>query len=358
MAQTDTALAAKSEPPRAASDDTDLGAWLVAIWRTRHSMLLAALLTFMALFGLLAFTRAAIPVTQTFRSAVQFVFTGYEKSKYPNGSPFSINDLLAPSILQQVYQQNRIGSFGIDQKTFISAFSVSPYAPGYNEAIARYQERVSDRKLSFTERKEIEEAMKADLTMMGSKGAMLEFNVATRIPLPPQTAEKVLSDTMREWARYNIEQRGVINMPAAVSELQRFDVSKLDTSEPLIVAELVHDGIGRLDKQLQSLIDKSGESAIIDEKTGHTPTSLIRASQITRQYELVDLFAQILSAKDFLDREGLIAFLKLRLTEAERNLKDANQRAQSASEAFNLYAHKSGQNRSPGCESHEYGQFF
>ena len=73
------------------------------------------------------------PPMTTYSEAVAFTFPQSEKGRYPNGSPFSITDLVNRNVLDQVWRDNKLEGQGVSFQSFSNSVSVVAFAD--NEAL-------------------------------------------------------------------------------------------------------------------------------------------------------------------------------------------------------------------------------
>jgi hypothetical protein len=67
----------------------------------------------------------------------EFIFLGAHEEKYPNGSPFSLSDVIAPVVLNRVYEKDGLEEF-TDRQTFVGSFTIEPYTPGQQFILTKY----------------------------------------------------------------------------------------------------------------------------------------------------------------------------------------------------------------------------
>src|SRR2546425_149878 len=88
---------------------------LRATWRIP---LIATAVLFIVIVAGLAVLRVVLPSTTTFVSQLHFTFPSAEAGRYPNGVPFSINEILDPAVLDVVYNQLELDKYGLERKNF------------------------------------------------------------------------------------------------------------------------------------------------------------------------------------------------------------------------------------------------
>lgn len=270
-------------------DGIDLKQLFSAIWQTRKLVLACVLIAAVALAGLIAMLRIALPTEQIFQHRIAFTFDGAEKRIYPNATVFSINDLLAPAVLKKVYEDNDLAAQNIKFENFISMVSVYPFAAGFDRVVARYQARLSDRNLTFTERVEIEKDMQKELDARQSHSAQVRLTVRKRIGISKELGQKIVRDIPATWARIGIEQRGILKFVGGFESENLVDETLLNSLDYMLVIDLLRSYLKRLDVYIEKIEDIGGYQTIVDEKSGHTVNSLRRAAMDLSTFKLKEL---------------------------------------------------------------------
>ena len=276
----------ENKPPTHTDPDGEinLGELFSAIWRTRTLVLGAVVISALILAGLLAVLRAAIPTQQIFKQAITFTFQGIEKKKYPNDSKFSLADIIAPFVLNEVYKQNNLSKQGIKLHRFTSSVSIHSYSLNYEAVLNRYRARLSAKKLQFSERQEIEKDMHKELKRLQGKNALLQIRLKKRLGISKNLGRKLLHDIFSTWARLSIEQLGVLKLPEGFENKELINLFQLDNLSQNASINLLMDAVGRCKKQIDILQSFGGGQTISDTQSGHTVSSLMRVMEIFELY--------------------------------------------------------------------------
>ena len=99
---------------------------LGATWRI--PLVATIVLVVLAIAALVAL-RASFPPTRVYLSQFHFTFPSAESGRYPNNTPFTINEILDPAILDVVYDQLELGKYDVDRNLFYGSFSIRPFVP-------------------------------------------------------------------------------------------------------------------------------------------------------------------------------------------------------------------------------------
>src|SRR5262249_57530114 len=87
-------------------------------------------------------------------------FPGVETDRYPNDTRFTINEILDPAILDQVYNDLELNRFGVSHEAFYSAFSIRPFSPTEGEIVDLFRQQLADRRLTFVDRGRLQQQLR------------------------------------------------------------------------------------------------------------------------------------------------------------------------------------------------------
>jgi len=79
-------------------------------------------------WGIWAASYLSRPVPLSYSFPVTFAFPGIDHSNYPNGSVFQRADLIAPSVIKEVFERNKLNQYGLSLDDFYPMIRISPYA--------------------------------------------------------------------------------------------------------------------------------------------------------------------------------------------------------------------------------------
>ena len=145
-----------------AESELKLSDILAVWWKTRVRIFLLALAGGVVAAAALLVAFLLRPSQQMATVDVRLLFSGVDKGQYPNGTPFSAQDIVATSILQQVYEQNHLGKF-IKFDDFKSSFSVLESNEATERLRREYGPKLDDRRLTSPERSKIEDEFQGKL---------------------------------------------------------------------------------------------------------------------------------------------------------------------------------------------------
>ena len=174
--------------------------------RHRVALVLGLALIFLSGFGLVGSAWWVAPVTRVLSVDISLGFLGAQDGKYPNGLPFSPEDLLDPAVLRAVYDQHQISSY-IQFPEFQSALSISQDSKDLQAVIREYEPRLRDGKITGPDRQALEAEYRSRLRNAASTLYILSWYESEKFPsrVPKEVKAKVLLDIPKVWANRAIE---------------------------------------------------------------------------------------------------------------------------------------------------------
>ena len=174
-------------------------------WRARACLFVHALLAAVVGAGLLLVVYLGASSQQAVTMGVRLRFNGVERGQYPNGMPFSPQDLVSTSVLQKVYDRNDLGTF-IKFEDFKDAFSVLETNVAIERLRRDFDSKLNDKKLTAVERNRVEEEFQGKIRALRNGDFRLVGLLGGRFKTwKPELAGKVLNDIMETWVE---ESRG------------------------------------------------------------------------------------------------------------------------------------------------------
>ena len=127
-------------------------------------------------------------------------FRGAQDGQYPNGLPFSAEELLDPAVLQAVYGRHNLQQW-IEFPAFESSLSISQSSDDLRGIVRDYSSRLNDSKLTGPDRQALEQEYRSRLRSASSTLFKLAWFDAGRSPrVPLDVKAKVLADIPVIWA--------------------------------------------------------------------------------------------------------------------------------------------------------------
>lgn len=177
----------------------------------------------------------SLPVERVGLVGVRLLFEGADRGRYPNGTPFSADELIARPVLRTLYDNKselaKRGSFD----EFASAFFVWRSARDVEIVHATYRARLADPKLSPVDRSRIETEYRARLE---SAGGEPELVLGMRQPwndvaLSEEEVGQLLDATLQAWVQAAETTQGVLRHDIDVPA-QNGEDGRVESAEVLI----------------------------------------------------------------------------------------------------------------------------
>jgi len=167
---------------------------------------------------------------------VRFFFQGVDEGRYPNGSPFSPQDLVATPVLEEVYGANEVERFTRFDR-FARNFLLAPNNLALSTLEAEYSAKLHDPKLSVAERQSLEQEFRDRVGALRTSSYRLAYHGSDSNTLPPALMEKVLLDVPLAWARYSAEKRHVLAYDVPLTTATTYQGAAGDHQSLLLAAE-------------------------------------------------------------------------------------------------------------------------
>lgn len=254
----------------------------MAIPKMALGLLLGAVLA----IGVLTALRWVMPPLATYRSGVTITMSSATDGRYPNGAKFAFTDLRSPLVLDEVYRQNDLGTYGLKLEDFVGMISVSPYSPAFQSAVVRFQAQLANKTLTFEERRSIEEDFRNTINSLNSTGMLVSFTVPDAGKIPENLAKKVVDDIPAKWAEIYIERLGVANMPLPASGADIVDADLIGTLDYPLAYDYLTSRVDIVLGQIQSLQNYSGFLTFVSEKSGKSIDDLQRSLDSLAEFKL------------------------------------------------------------------------
>ena len=106
----------------------DLMGLVLNAWKTRGVWVISIVIVSLLFWGWWSIKQMNAIAPLTYSLPIQLNFEGVDRNTYPNGSPFSRSDLLAPNVVQSVFEQNNLDQYGLTLDAFSTQVRLTPYA--------------------------------------------------------------------------------------------------------------------------------------------------------------------------------------------------------------------------------------
>jgi len=318
------------------TNEIDLKDLLRAILATRAWVVIALLVVTVGYWAVQTLVNFAIPTVHTYSSRINLVFKGVQNGNYPNGSPFSINDIVAPVVLNRVYDEDGLSAY-INREDFDNAFSIAPYTPDRAFILKKYSDQLGSSKLTSAEIDALQTQLNSDLNNAARGSVALSFSSTKIANVPKSLIEKVLRDVPKEWARHMVEDVGVARFDQQIYTDKVVDSKMFESVDYLISFEMLLDRVSLLEDNIDKIKNMPNGLAVIDDKTGSSVTDLEKAVSDVQKYQIAPLVNQVKSLGIAKDPEVVRLYFQNELQQMDRDKQTLQQNKQDIEDAYASY---------------------
>jgi hypothetical protein len=295
-----------------ADDEINLADLARKVWATRKVWLASMVLVTAGFVAFWAYKHLADPVRYTYGKPIQLVFKGVDAGQYPNGSSFRMADVIAPSVLHQVYQDNRLEEFNLSEEAFQRAFTVAPYAVDEALIIAKHTGVLDNKKASTQDIENAQTALKQELNQARNRALQIRFS-PIGVALPDTVITKVLDDVARVWAEKAIQERGVLELDINLHTHRLFSAEQLAALDYPIAVILLRERAQLLERNIQNLLSLPNALSTRDQESQLSLSDVDQKLEEIRNYELDMLEALVLQRMVYRDLDTTVLYLQERM---------------------------------------------
>jgi hypothetical protein len=221
------------------NDEIDLALLFQKLWAERLVVVLSVILIGFLGAGYFLSSWVKHPPISTVAIEIRFNFPSIQNGTYPNGQPFSLNDVVAPAILNQVFIKQNLEEFGLTRTSFIEAIQIAPYGTNREFIESKFKSALGSKNLSAAEIDELNANYAEALAAANLRFARLSFKVKTGLAIPQGVMSAVIKAIPAIWARESIESYGVLDI--ALANIGELDSGLINNYEYLVSAQYLDD---------------------------------------------------------------------------------------------------------------------
>lgn len=226
------------------------------------------------------------PPMTAYSEVVSFTFPQSEKGKYPNGSDFSVSDLVNRTVLESVWRENKLESQGMSLADLEAAVSIVPYADNEMFIRSKYQGMLARKNLSTADISSMERDFRLELEGHAKKNALLSLTVPFSSSISGSLAIKIIRDIPETWSKQAIQQLGVVSMPVADGEAVKDEVLK--KGSPFQIVDYFYKSADGLALTLNRISAYPGGDTLKDPETGLSVEDLKHQVAELNRYWVLD----------------------------------------------------------------------
>ncbi|TQV84239.1 hypothetical protein FKG94_06160 [Exilibacterium tricleocarpae] len=328
----------ESDPVRAAqSDEIDLLGLFRSICRTWRHLFAAVIVVSVGYAGWVSLKVLVHKPSVNVNKAIKLTFVGVEKGIYPNGAPFQLADVIAPVIIQEVFERHNLLESGITVDEFRRSLNVEPYAPTYALIVDRYKMLLSNSKLTVPEVEALEKRLSAELAAAVSGAAMLTMSL-DRFEVSPERAHQIVSDLPATWAQYSIANKGVLHLDIELASAKSIDRELINAVDYMVISDLLKEKTGLVETNIELLSEFDGAATLKDPDTGMGLADLKQALEDLRRYVIDDLMSPIRSLGLTRNRDLSLYYYEDKKQRLSEDIRLLQSQAELIRQAFEKYS--------------------
>jgi len=307
---------------------------MIDFLRARFVQLSAiAVITGMISLGACYFIRMAAGTTKLATYEFAFSFDGATENKYPNGTPFSPQDVLAAPVLDAVYATMHLQG-KIEPGDFRSAFTITRGGTELRMLQSDFEQKLANTKLTVAERGPLETQYRAALAALRTGTFMLTGDF-TNTKLNDLEIERIMSAVPMAWAEFAQKIRGVAIYDISVPTMT--DADKLTSdSDYLIAAETLRSISRRTSACAEILMNQPGGKLVRD-TTGKVLEDLHAEVEASYRVDVLPTYTNFLRLAYAQDPARVNEVFSNRMATSQRAVDMAEAEAKITTNAFQNY---------------------
>jgi hypothetical protein len=345
----------KQAPEIYANDEIDLIALFQKLWAERLVVLLSVVIVGLLGVGYFLNSWFKQPQVSISNLEVRFNFPGIQNATYPNGQPFSLNDLVAPAILNHVFSKQNLREYGLSSNDFIEAVQIAPYATNRVFIESKFKSGLNNKKLSVAEIDELNTNYSKALDAASLRFARLTFTIKSSLALPENVMTSVLTAIPATWARESIERYGVLDI--ALATIGELDTGLIDNYEYLVSAQYLDDYLQYVTKSAKVLQEDEVGRLLVDLKTKLSVDDIIEALSTLKEFHVNVLQRSFAVVPVVRNREEASFYLNNQIIIDEERLDQLRRQAAVVDQAYSQLLDSSGRDISINNQQNSNAQY-
>lgn len=260
-------------------------------------------------------------------------FAGSESGRYPNGLAFSKSDVAAGSVVDLVYDANKIQEY-CSREAFRGAFFVEQHSDQSSFLDAEYRIRLADRNLTAVDRERLQVEYEAKRAALPIQFRLVFVKPAECSDLPQVAVNKAMTEVLSTWANESEARRGVLNLQVEVLTPSVMDINLSQDGSRLLKADLIRTGLWRVVANIDTVRDLPGAELV---RLGENKMTFVEMRNKVVDLVRSRLEPLVVNAGQSLARQSLL-WVTETVAAAEREQRAAEGRAQAYHMALREYS--------------------
>ena len=299
-------------------EDINLFTLLTGLWEHKNKILVRAFSVLFFLLILAGILYSVLPKYTVIKLPFSLSFQGIDKHQYPNGMNFSIHDIISTPVLQSLYDKYNLKEF-VSFPDFKASFIIKQKNDRLKELEKEFNAKLDDKKLTYAERKAIEDEFSKRKSVLKSNVFYLEYINTSKLstPIPKEIIDDILNDILITWAQQAEEKRHVLNYRNNLLSPQVIDNAEIDRFDYLIAADMLHMFLNATTDNLKYIRSLPGGDKIkID---GRSANDYIFDMRKLKAFYLDQSIRSIATYALYKDKDLVKVYIDSRLIDLERN---------------------------------------
>ena len=307
---------------------------IIHFLRARFVQLFAiAVITGMISLGAGYFIRMAAGTTKLATYEFAFSFDGAEENKYPNGIPFSPQDILAAPVLDAVYATMHLQG-KIEPTDFRSAFTIARGGTELRLLQSDFEQKLANTKLTAAERTPLETQYRAALAGLRT-GTFVLTGDFTNTKLSDLEIERIMSSVPMAWADFAQKIRGVAIYDISVPTLT--DADKLTSDSDYLIAAETLRSISRRTSACAEILMNQPSGKLVHDTTGKVLEDLHAEVEASYRVDVLPTYTNFLRLAYAQDPARVNEVFSNRMATSKRAVDMAESEATMTTNAFQNY---------------------
>lgn len=329
------------QPDHRERDRVNLHGFLSDVWAMRKMILLAVLVVTVGYWGFFASKLFFSPPTFTHRLTVEFTFEGTNKGLYPNKSPFSISDLIAPKLLAEIYTLNGLTKKEMSRPKFMHSFRIVPHAPNYELIKKKYDALFEKQNLRIEELRKLQNDMRDELDQLKTRAAVVSFQSKWRA-ISKEKIRNIMLSVPKHWADKMINEYGVLELDINLYSKVLFDEYEYKTLDYMVAIDKVETNILLVSYSISELLAFPNSKRVNDKKTGYNLLDLQKLVNDIRTYDLRRLSSFIQELGISTHKDAVKLYYNHQINKLQREKAYQSEQAELINQTLNDYIQRMG----------------
>jgi hypothetical protein len=317
------------------------------LWSYRQVILLALATTVVAFVAVALIMYAVSPRETVASISFRLTFEGAEDDRYPNGTKFSSAEIIATSVLEEVYRRNELKTYATFQ-AFKESMFILHSNPDLEMLAYEYQGKLSDSRLTPVDRARIEEEFHKKRESLKSPAYSLNMRrLDGVVRIPSNILAKVLQDTLSTWAQQAADRKGATKYNIAILSKNSLKMDAYSNADFVIGVDMLRNALERVLKSIEDIAQVPGAEAVRLAEDQMSLADVRARSEDLIRFGVEPLLGTIRT--NGLSRDGARpdVYFSDRLFEVQLKREEIRQRMASLQQALNSYQKTAGPGTAP-----------